>query len=213
MKLFLMVLLMSGFVFAKGKQVSSETVATAYSTGSSSVDVSSSDTFGVLLAITNSAPVSGTFTCAANDICTKSSHGYLTGLKVTLTTSAADLPLNLLTGTDYFVIKIDADTFYLASSLALAQAGTAIDIGDAGTGTHTITPTALAGGSVKLQVSNDDSNWADLPIESTGDAQKSSNVTGTGNVYLSGNVRARYVRVYYTLTAGQLSVAQKVSLQ
>lgn len=84
-----------------------------------------------------------TFTAGADDVCTAVAHGLLTGDgPFRLTTSAADLPLNLLTATDYWIIRIDADTFYLATSRANAIAGTRVDIADAGTGTHTISDTA-----------------------------------------------------------------------
>lgn len=84
-----------------------------------------------------------TFTAAASDVCTAVAHGLNTGDgPFQLTTSAADLPLNLLTATDYYAIKIDADTFKLATSLVNAMAGTAVDIADAGTGVHTINLTA-----------------------------------------------------------------------
>ncbi len=84
-----------------------------------------------------------TFTAAATDVVTLVDHGLGTGDgPFRLTTSAADLPLNLLTGTDYWVIVIDEDTFYLATSLADARADVRVDIGDAGTGTHTLVDTA-----------------------------------------------------------------------
>lgn len=84
-----------------------------------------------------------TFTAAASDIVTMAAHTLLTGDgPFQLTTSAADLPLNLLTATDYWIIRLDADTFSFASTRALALAGTAFDIGDAGTGVHTMADTA-----------------------------------------------------------------------
>jgi hypothetical protein len=82
----------------------------------------------------------GTFTAAASDICTMAGHGYTTGNgPVQVTTSAADQPAGLSLLTDYWVIRLSASTFNLASSLANALAGTAVDIADAGTGTHKIT--------------------------------------------------------------------------
>ncbi len=87
--------------------------------------------------------VDHTFTAASSDIVTIAGHGLLTGDgPLRLTTDMADLPLNLLTATDYWVIKIDANTLYLATSVANALADTRVDIGDAGTGTHTISDTA-----------------------------------------------------------------------
>ncbi len=91
---------------------------------------------------TNAVPLNnstiGTFTAANTDICTKAAHGLLTGDQVTVS-SGTTLPAGLAANTYYYVIKIDADTFKLAASLADALAGTpAVDISDAGSGTHTI---------------------------------------------------------------------------
>ncbi len=83
--------------------------------------------------------VGQTFTGASTDICTAAGHGFVTGDRVRVSTSAADLPAGLSVDTDYYVIKTGADTFKLATTRALAVAGTAVDISDAGTGTHTIT--------------------------------------------------------------------------
>lgn len=44
-------------------------------------------------------------------------------------------------GTDYYVIRLTADTFSLATSKALAIAGTAQALADAGTGVHTMVTT------------------------------------------------------------------------
>jgi hypothetical protein len=189
------------------------TTATAAPVGVASIPVQGKKRFSVIAAITNSAPAAGAFTAAITDICTKVAHGFLTGLKVQLTTTTT-LPAGLSLSTDYFVIKIGADTFKLATTLLLAQAGTPVDITDTGTGVHTITPTALAGGSIKLQGSMDNSAWADLPIKATGDATKSGTVTATANFYLSDTeLNVNYVRCYLSVTAGQLSVVTKCSVQ
>lgn len=76
-----------------------------------------------------------TFTAAADDVVTANAHGLIAGTRVTLTTSAADLPLNLTIATNYFLRDVTTNTF----KLALTPGGAAVDIGDAGTGTHTIT--------------------------------------------------------------------------
>lgn len=44
-------------------------------------------------------------------------------------------------GTDYYVIRLTDDTLSLATSKALAQAGTVVAITDAGTGVHKLVPT------------------------------------------------------------------------
>lgn len=61
----------------------------------------------------------------------------LAGTRVRLTTSGT-LPAGLALATDYYVIKVTDDTCKLATSYANAIAGTAINITDAGTGTHTM---------------------------------------------------------------------------
>lgn len=77
------------------------------------------------------------FTAAATDIVTCSGHGFVTGDKIRVTTSGADLPAGLSTGTDYYIVKIDANTFYLNSKPGDSP-DDRVNITDAGTGTHTL---------------------------------------------------------------------------
>jgi hypothetical protein len=72
----------------------------------------------------------------ANDTFTVT-RDYLTGEKVRLTTTGA-LPSPLVIDTDYYVIRVDATTIKLCSSLVNAYNGTAINLTDAGTGNHTV---------------------------------------------------------------------------
>lgn len=44
-------------------------------------------------------------------------------------------------GTDYFIIRLDANTFSVATTKVLAVAGTAVTLADAGTGVHTLVQT------------------------------------------------------------------------
>lgn len=76
----------------------------------------------------------------STDVITETAHGLSTGVKGQLTTTGT-LPTGLSLATDYFIIKTDANSFQLATSLANAEAGTNIDITGAGSGTHTFTPT------------------------------------------------------------------------
>jgi hypothetical protein len=82
---------------------------------------------------------------AACNSFTEACHGFATGLIGQVTTSAADLPCGLCVCTNYFAIASSSGVFQLASSKANAIAGTAICLGDAGTGNHTFTPTAACG--------------------------------------------------------------------
>ena len=70
-------------------------------------------------------------------------HNYHLGQVVRVSSTAA-LPTGLAVSTDYYVIPILVTGLKLATSLANAQAGTAINITAVGSGTMTITPTAVA---------------------------------------------------------------------
>ncbi len=192
-----------------------ETVATAYSLGTSPINVKNAQAYGITLAVTNSAPAAGVFTVvAATDVVTKAAHGFLTGLVVRLTTATL-LPGGLALATDYYVIRIDANTFYFATTLVNALANTRVDITDTGTGAHTVTPTALAGASVKLQGCNEDeitsaSVFFDIPIEASGDVSKSATITVSSNVFLYDKFPAiNFIKAQFTLTTGQLSTVCK----
>jgi hypothetical protein len=90
------------------------------------------------LGVINTASLEFTATAATDLITTASAHGYTTGTVVRVSTSAADLPAGLSAATNYYVIRVSDTTFKVGSSLANALAGTAVDITDAGTGTHTV---------------------------------------------------------------------------
>ncbi len=72
-------------------------------------------------------------------IITETTHGYLTGDVGQLSTSNT-LPTGFVVSTDYHVIKLDADTYALASSQANAVAGIRIYPTALGTGNQTFTP-------------------------------------------------------------------------
>lgn len=81
-----------------------------------------------------------TFTAdAGTDVCTATAHGRETGDGASTASSTTTLPGGLAVSTDYYFIKLTDNTFKLATSPANAYLGTAIDITDAGTGTHTLT--------------------------------------------------------------------------
>jgi len=88
--------------------------------------------------LTNTLSAFSTFTAnAGTDICTHLNINLMPYTRVQLTTTTT-LPAGLSLATDYYVIKVTDLTCKLATSYANAVAGTAIDITDAGTGTHTI---------------------------------------------------------------------------
>jgi len=140
--------------------------------------------------------VDNAFSIADNTI-TIAAHGYATGLKVAATTSAASFPTGLST-TDFWVIKVSATLIKLATSASNALAGTAVDITSDGSGTHTLTPAALTGGSYKLQASMDDVTYFDLAV--------TNNVTVTANfIHEKIDPMFNYVRVVWAVTTGQIT--------
>lgn len=93
------------------------------------------------------------------------SHGLTTGLKVNYDKLTGTTLTNLVDNTDYFVIRVDANNIKLATSEALAEAGTALAIAAADTavggGSFTLTPTALNLVST-IYGSNDGVNFVSL---------------------------------------------------
>lgn len=126
----------------------------------------------------------GTFTAVGStDVCTLTSHGFRTGIKVRVSNAGGALPTGLVAATDYYIIKIDANTFYFASSLLNAQVGNRIDLTSNGTGTNTVTPQAVAGsagsGAYLLEVPG--SYIIDSNFVSVGTSEH-ANVVGQFNV-------------------------------
>lgn len=142
------------------------------------------------------SPSAKTFTAAVTDVLTAAAHGFYTGLKVQLTTTGT-LPAGLALTTDYWVIRVTADTFKLADSLAHADAGTAVDVTDVGTGTHTATATAgTLAHSMQLEKSMDGVKWY-----SEGSATA---VSAAGSTLLEGNLKGyRLLRLTNAVTTGQ----------
>lgn len=71
-------------------------------------------------------------------IITATAHGFTTGTKVQLTTTGS-LPSGLSVATDYYVIRLTADTLALATTKSNAFAGTKKIYLSQGSGDHTIT--------------------------------------------------------------------------
>lgn len=150
-----------------------------------------------LIVNTNAA---GTFAAAslASNHVTITTHGYTTGLIGQLT-SAGSLPTGLSLSTNYYIIVVDANTVKFASTLANAQAGTAITL-SGGSGNSTFTPTALATATVGLQKSNDGVSWS-----AEGSTQS---VTASGTFWLeSKDPTGEYLQVAYSLASGSFSAS------
>jgi len=143
------------------------------------------------------------------DAITIPAHGLTTGLKGQLTTTTT-LPTGLSLATDYFVISVDAASIKLATSLANALVGTAVNITAEGVGVHTFTSTAIAGAVVKLQSTNDDApnpavtaTWLDI-------SSMTANITADSSTFFQLTARYRYIRAHVTITAGRTSIIARI---
>lgn len=163
---------------------------------------------------TNTLGRSATFTAvAATDLCTYTSttslpSNILTGTRVRFTTTTT-LPAGLSLATDYYVIRVSDTTYKVASSYANSVAGTAIDITDAGTGTHTISwllPRYTNGNGVNAIIFNSNATplGAGTPNLSLSDYSNSSQVTAraTPSVLPIGKTAASNSHILYTGATG-----------
>ena len=84
-----------------------------------------------------------TMTIATPCVVTLAAHGYVTGQPIVFTTTGA-LPTGLTAGVTYYVIAVagSTSTFRVATSVANAEAGTAINTTGSQSGTHTGTTSA-----------------------------------------------------------------------
>jgi hypothetical protein len=84
------------------------------------------------------------------DTITSAGHRYLTGTKLTYANGGGTSITGLTSTTAYYAIVVDTDTFKLASSLANAQAGTAIDLTGTGNALQTFTGDTATVGTVTI---------------------------------------------------------------
>jgi hypothetical protein len=78
-----------------------------------------------------------TISIASPGVVTKAAHGFITGDCVFFETTGA-LPTGLSANTAYYVIYVGTGTFRLATTRALADAGTAINTSGSQSGVHTL---------------------------------------------------------------------------
>lgn len=78
-----------------------------------------------------------TVTIAAPGVVTWNAHGLLDGMTVSFTNSGGALPTGITAGTDYFITKVDANSFKLSTTIANQVAGTFVTTTGTQSGTHT----------------------------------------------------------------------------
>lgn len=174
-----------------------------------SIDLTNVERISIQPVYTDATPAAKTFVAAnvtpAADTITITAHGFVTGLKAPLT--GTNLPTGL-SATDYWIIRVDANTIKLATSLANALAGTAVDITAAGTTADAaLTPSALGSNTLKLQASNDDTNYSDL-------SGLTVTISAAGNqVWNIDRPAYKYVRLSYTPGAGLLNLSVRAVIR
>lgn len=94
------------------------------------------------------------------DIITLGTTALLTTGMPIIFTSTTAVPAGLTSGTVYYAIVLSSTTIKVATSVANAEAGTAVDITSQGTGTHTITSGAHTLGRY-YTVADNDEIWLD----------------------------------------------------
>lgn len=97
----------------------------------------SRSTYADLYGAITSSKGTVTISIASPGVVTLNTHGLATGDNIELTTDGA-LPTGLSVNTNYYVIYNDANTFWLATTLANALAGTKINTSGSQSGTHTL---------------------------------------------------------------------------
>jgi hypothetical protein len=149
---------------------------TAVNTVSEKIDVRMMHVVGVDVSWTAFTAIPAAFDVATGtpfnvttNIVTAVAHGLVTGQAVVPTISAGSLPGPLVSGTEYFAIRLSADTFALATTRARALAGTpVVDFTNQGTDSETVTFTPQANaGTVLMEYTTDleptsNSTWRTL---------------------------------------------------
>ncbi len=151
-----------------------------------------------------------------NSTITLTNHGFPTGLTVRL--SGGTLPAPFATLTSYYVIVVDADTIKLASTYALALAGTAITItsyGSSGT-TFSCTPTALSS-AIVIEVSDDPldstpTHW-DLTSGVAGVNAAVGVLTGAFLTVPATSISANWMRFSFNSGNGRMSGVSRIVLK
>jgi len=105
------------------------------------------------------------------DIITKTGHGLTTALPVLIATTGSNVaPTGLFGGTTYYAIKINDNSYALATSQANAIAGTKIDLtgitNEAVASLYPVPLSLAAGNGFYWEASNDGTNFSTLSISS-----------------------------------------------
>lgn len=163
-------------------------------------------TYAYSFSFTDLTPVAKEFSPAdltvVGTVIAEAAHGFVTGLKVQVTT-ADTLPTGLLALTDYYVIVLTAGTYSLAESYADALAGTPVVVTDQGVGVQTVTPVALDA-TIKLEKSIDRTVFFDVAAATV--------IAADGSVIgKEVDIGYRWVRPILVVNSGLVGIEVKIS--
>ena len=177
-------------------------IAQTYTTPTISLDASIG--FAFVIKKTDVVLVNATFASVSLNAITAVAHGYKTGLKVRFTTTVT-LPTGLALVTDYFLIRVSADTLMVASTQQNAIDGVFLTI-SGGSGTHTIVVQAAALVYLYLEGTIDDSLWVKI-LNSTYE------ITSTAQLVEHETAFYKSVRAVVDLTSGQFDLNSKLMVK
>ncbi len=121
-------------------------------------------------------------------------HGYITDLKVQLTTTGT-LPAGVTTSTDYYLIITDAGNIQFAATAG----GAAINLTTTGTGVHTVAVEGTVAGVITLQQSNDGVAYFDTSTTDT--------ISAAGSAFnIETDQYQQFVRLKIVMTEGVSTV-------
>lgn len=131
-------------------------------------------------------------------------HGFATGKAIALSIGSGSLPAGL-SATTYYLVAATADTVKFATSLANAEAGTAVDITDYGTTTQTMTLTPAIAGSGIFKVEMSTGTTVQTQVQSAAPAFELAFYNASGALTQPANGS----KVFYRLDLRNSSVTMK----
>ncbi len=136
----------------------------------------------------------------ATDQITITNHGLSTALAVLFSSAAGTVPTPLVGSTTYYPIVVDANTIKIATTSALAVAGTAVNLTSmtaTGGGSFSLAPLAFTGSATGAwQLSNDDLNWINMSVATI---TVTSTTTANASTYWDfGQVNSHFIRFNFT---------------
>lgn len=120
------------------------------------------DVIGTAYKAADVATIATTDVNTGTEVITETAHNFVTGQAVVYDDGGSTAITGLVDNTTYYVIKVSANTFKVASTVALAFAGTAINLTGTGNNAQSFTPVITAtflshdeaGATVQLKVAH-----------------------------------------------------------